>query len=139
MFSAEYGIENYADNGKVFLKKADEGDTFFISEKIKRTMYGERFLEAIKKTEDFAIYVSASNPYEIAVFKCYSKNDTEDILQMCYERADEIKVALRFGKWEEATKGILIRGYKNYVVFLFTDSSERNDDIAYNLENMISN
>ena len=33
MFSAEYGIENYADNGKVFLKKADEGDTFFISEK----------------------------------------------------------------------------------------------------------
>ena len=137
MFSIEYGIEGYANNGMVFLKNADEGDAFYISEKIKKTMYGERFVEDLDKTEDFAIYVSASNPYEIAIFKCYSRNDTEDILQMCYERADEIKVALRFGKWEEATKGILIRGYKNYVVFLFTDSADRNEDIAYNLENMI--
>lgn len=139
MFSVEYGIENYADNGKVFLKSAEEGDAFFISHKIKKIMYGERFVDALDKTEDFAIYVSASTPYEIAIFKCYSRNDTEKLLQMCYERADELKVALRFGKWESATKDILIRGYKNYVVFLFTDSADRNEDIAYNLENMISN
>ena len=137
MFCAEYGIENYSDNGMLFLKNAEEGDIFFISDKIRERMYGERFIDALSKTEDFAIYVSASTPYEIAVFECYSRNDTENILRMCYERADELKVALRFGKWEKAAQGILIRGYKNYVVFLFTESQERNEDIAYNLERML--
>ena len=138
-FSVGYGIEDYENNGTVFLKKAEEGDAFFISDKTKITMYGKRFFETLNETEDFAIYVSASSPYEIAIFKCYSRNDTEDVLQMCYERADELKVALRFGKWENATEGILIRGYKNYIVFLFTDSKERNENIAYNIENMLSN
>ena len=137
MFCVEYGIENYSDNGTVFFKEAEEGDAFFISDKIKERMYGERFLEALDGTEDFAIYVSASTPYEIALFKCYSRNDTENILRMCYERADELKVALRFGKWEKATQGILIRGYKNHVVFLFTETQELNEDIAYNLERML--
>ena len=137
-FCVKYGIENYQDNGTVFLKYAEEGDVFFASEKIKETMYGKRFLEDLEKTEDFAVYVSASAPYEIAVFKCYSKNDTEDVLQMCYERADELKVALRFGQWEEASRGILIRIYGRYVLFLFTDSADRNESIACDIENLLN-
>ena len=137
VFSIEYGIEGYSDNGWMFLKSAEEGDAFFMSDKIKKTVYGERFFEALNKTKDFAVYVSASTPYEIAVFKCYSRNDTEDILRMCYERADELKVAMRYGKWENASKGILICCYKTYIVFLFTESQERNEEIAHNLENML--
>ena len=35
--------------------------------------YGKRFKASIDSCEDFAIYFSASDPYEIAIFKCYSK------------------------------------------------------------------
>ena len=136
-FSLDYGIDGYKNDGYVFLKSAEEGGAFFISEKTKKTMYGERFLDSLERCEDFAIYVSASSPYEIAIFKCYSRNDTDDIFRMCCERADELKVGLRYGSWEAASRDILISGYKNYVIFLFTDSAERNEDIAQGIEEMI--
>ena len=136
-YSLEYGIDGYKDNGSIFLKNAQEGESFFISDKLKKTTYGERFFEALERCEDYAVYVSASTPYEIAIFKCFSRNDTDDILRMCYERADELKVGLRFGKWDEASKNILICEYKNYVVFSFTDSAERNEDIMLGIEKMI--
>ncbi len=137
IFSLDYGIDGYEDNGSIFLKNACEGDAFFISDKIKETMYGERFKDALDGCEDYAIYVSASTPYEIAIFKCYSRNDTEDLFRMCYERADELKVGLRYGKWDEASKNILVCGYKNYVIFLFTDTADRNEDISLGIEEMI--
>ena len=136
-FALDYGIDGYKNNGYVFLKNAEEGDTFFITEKNKITMYGEGFLDSLERCEDFAIYVSASSPYEIAIFKCYSRNDTDDIFRMCCERADELKVGLRYGSWEQPSRDILISGYKNYVIFLFTDSAERNEDIAQGIEKMI--
>ena len=125
----EYGIDAYYDNGCLFLKTAEEGEVFFFTQKAKKTMYGEKFLNALDATEDFAIYVSASSPYEMAVFKCYSRNDVDGILRMCYERADALKVGLRFGKWERASKDVLITAHKKYVVFIFTDSSERNQAV----------
>ena len=76
--------------------------------------------------KDFAIYISASSPYEVAVFECYSKNDANEILRMCYERTDEIKVGLRFSRWENQSKFIALQTYGRYVIFAFTDSYERN-------------
>ena len=122
----DYGIDGYIDNGYIFLKSADEASTFFMSEKTKSLMYGQKFKDTLNATCDFAIYISSRTPYEIAIFECYSQNDVDEILRMCYERADEIKIGMRFSEWEGASKAIEIQAYKKYVIFSFTDSEERN-------------
>jgi hypothetical protein len=123
----EYGINGYADNGYVFLKNVEKTSVFFMSEKTRSLMYGQKFDSVLEATKDFAIYVSASSPYEIAIFECYSKNDTDEILRMCYERADDKKIALRFGEFERASMEILVEVYKKYVIFVFTESSDQNE------------
>ncbi len=110
----------------IFLGSADENSAFYMSDSQKISVYGEKFKSTIDSCEDFAIYFSASSPYEIAIFKCYSKNDAEDILRMCYERSDEKKVGLRFTEWEEASKFIEIVEHRKFVFFIFTDSQSRN-------------
>lgn len=123
----EYGIDSYFDSGYIFLKNDDKSSVFFMPLKTKETMYGQKFIDALEATKDFAIYVSSSSPYEMAIFECYSRNDTDILLQMCYERADVLKVGLRFSEWENASKLIDIQVYKNYVIFVFTDSESRNE------------
>ena len=123
----EYGIQGYEESGFLFLKNADEYSAFFLTGAQKNIMYGETFSSVFAELKDFAIYISASTPYEIAVFESYSKNGTYDILRMCYERADTIKVALRFTEWESASQGIAITVYKKYVIFAFTESLDRSE------------
>jgi hypothetical protein len=125
----EYGISEYNNNGYIFLKNADEESTFYISPKDKVVMYGEKFQDDLTSTYDFAIYTSATSPYEIAIFECLSRNDADEILRMCYERADEIKVALRFTEWESRSSAIMVEVYKKYVIFSFTESQERNEGV----------
>ncbi|MBO7303150.1 MAG: hypothetical protein J6U68_03075 [Clostridia bacterium] len=124
----EYGIDGYADSGYFYLKSADEGSAFFLTEKKMKLLYGERFFDTISSLKDFAIYTFATAPYEISIFECYSSADTYDALEACYERADELKVAMRFGKWEEASKGIAVAVYKKYVILAFTDSPQRSEE-----------
>lgn len=125
----EYGVDGYQSTGYVFLKSADESDVFYLSEKTKHSMYGEKFDGALERTKDFAIYVSASGRYEIAIFECYSRNDTDEILKMCYERADEIKIGLRFTEWQGIAEAIEIQVYKKHVIFALTDSAQRNEGV----------
>ena len=126
----EYGIDGYRDNGYFYLKSADESSALFLTEKKKKILYGERFFDTISSLKDFAIYTSASTPYEISIFECYSSADAYEAVLACYERADDIKVAMRFGKWEEASKGIFITIYKKYVILAFTDSPQRSEETA---------
>ena len=134
----EYGIDGYSDNGYIFLKCDDASSIFFMSERMKNIVYGEKFIPILDATKDFAIYISASSPYEVAVFECYSKNDANEILKMCYERVDELKVGLRFTEWERASKYISIYVYKRYVIFAFTDSYERNDGTINEIISLVS-
>ena len=129
LIAAEYGIDNYSENGYMFLKSADESSSFYMSEMQKRTLYSERFLTALNGVKDYACFLSSADPYEIAIFECYSRDETDEILKMCYERADVLKVGLRFTKWEEASKWINLFTYRKYVIFIFTESAELNDAI----------
>lgn len=122
----EYGIEGYSENGYIFFKSAEKSSAFFMTEKTKNIMYGEKFCYELNAVKDFAIYISASSPYEVAVFECYSKNDANEILRMCYERTDEIKIGLKFSRWESQSKFIALQTHGRYVIFAFTDSYERN-------------
>lgn len=133
MLGLEYGIDGYRNNGYIYLKEAEEGESLFFSEKKKKTVYGERFLEILEDVEDFAIYFSASTPYEIAVFKSATRNLNDGLVRMCYERADQKKVGLRFTEWEVASKSITVSVYRTYVFFIFTDSAERNEGVEAEL------
>lgn len=133
----EYGINGYANSGYIYLMDAEESSVLFISEKTRENMYGKRFLGVFSVLCDFAIYTSASSPYEIAVFKCYSKNDTDEILRMCYERADKLKVGLKYTEWESASKWISVSVYKKYIIFAFTDSAERSEGAAERIIKLI--
>lgn len=133
----DYGINGYENSGYIYLKSADENSVFFMNEKMRVDMYGKKFAEVLSGLCDFAIYTSASSPYEIAVFECYSKNDTDDILRMCYERADRLKVGLKYTEWESASKFICISIYKKHIIFAFTDSAERSEGAAQEIIKLI--
>lgn len=134
----EYGIDGYADNGYLFLKTDDEASTFFMTEKTKEIMYGQRFIDPLNATKDFAIYISSLSPYEIAIFECHSKNDTDMLLRMCYERSDELKIGLRFTEWGNASKAISIEVYEKYVIFVFTDSYYRNEGTVEEIKKLLN-
>ena len=112
-------------NGQVLLLSADEGSLEYFSEDIRAQMYGERALGlCFPKIEDCAVFTSAHIPEEIAVFKCYSYSDTDEVSKMCLERADEIKVALRGSVWAEKAEKIRVTIHRRFVVFSFTDNPE---------------
>ena len=94
-------------------------------------------MEVVDKSEDFAIYFSASAPYEIAVFKSDSRNLNSELIKMLYERADEKKIALRFTEWERGSRDIKISAYGKYVLFIFTDSNERNEGVEQEIYRML--
>lgn len=129
----EYCISGYRDNGYLFLKGSSKEDSFYMPESLKRTLYGERHLKALEECKDYAVYLSASTPYELAVFECYSRDGAEEILQMCYERADTLKVGLRFTEWERASKGIYVFLSKRRVFFLFCESFELSESAVEEL------
>lgn len=113
-------------NGQVFLLGAEEGRIEYFSDENKALMYGDNALKhCFPRIEDCAIYVSAHIPEELAVFKCYSSSDTDEIVKMCLERADMIKVTLRGSEWQEKAEKIRITTYRRFVVFSFTDHSEK--------------
>ena len=127
--------ESAEKNGRVFLLGAQEGNLEYFSDDIKKLMYGENSLERyFSKIEDCAVYVSSHVPEEIAVFKCYSRSDTDEIAKMCLERADMIKVSLRGGAWRSKIEKIRVTIHRQYVVFSFTDDPQ---EIERKIKNML--
>ena len=127
--------DNPEKNGSVFLLGADEGSLEYFSDETKRSMYGESSIERyFPKIEDCAVYASSHIPEEIAVFKCYSRSDTDEVAKMCLERADMIKVSLRGGAWKSKTEKIRVTIHRRYVVFSFTDDPQ---EIESRIKNMV--
>ena len=54
------------------------------------------------------------------------------------ERADEIKIGLRFGKWEIMSRFIEIQVYQKYVIFAFTESQERNEGVIEEIKSLLN-
>ncbi len=121
----DLGSEEARKNGQVFLLSAEEGEAEYFSVQNQALMYGEEAVEhCFLKIEDYAIFTSSHTPEEIAVFKCYSVSDTDEIAKMCLDRADSIKVSLRGSVWQEKSEKIRVTIYRRFVVFAFTDQPE---------------
>lgn len=117
-------------NGQVFIMSAHEGSNEYFSKENKAILYGSNAVEhSFPKIEDCAIFISARFPEEIAVFKCYARSDIDDVVKMCVERSDELKVALRDSEWNEKAQKIKITAYGRYVLMLFTNEVEKQERI----------
>ena len=115
--------ESLEGNGIFYYSEALEGELGYFSKADQFLMYGKDNVEHnFPKIEECAVFVSSRAPSELAIFKCYSASDTDEIERMCLERADEIKVALYNTQWRDKTEGISIVVYKRYVIFSFVEN-----------------
>lgn len=118
--------EDFEQNGYVYSSRASEGDAEYLPRDTLATLYGEKYIEYWDETvEECALFLCTRGVGEIAVFKCYSRSDTETVSTMLLERADELKVALRHTEWEEESGEISIEVKGKYLLFAFTRRSEQ--------------
>lgn len=89
--------------GIVYHKDAEEGSKEYLSPSLIAAMYGENADEEyFPMISDYAVYLSSfAEPYEIAVFCCYSATDAEEIAKMCLARLDILRVALATSAYRE--------------------------------------
>ncbi len=115
--------EAVEDGGYIFTSVTDENDVGYMSDEYKNMLYSQKATETyFPKIEEFAIFVSSRSVGELAVFRCYSSSDTDLIVEMCLERADSLKIALRGTQWEEKSKNILISVSGRCVLFCFCEN-----------------
>jgi hypothetical protein len=118
--------EDTEGNGLVFFAEASEGDIEYFSADICTAMYGEEAMQRyFSLIEDFAIFVSQRTAGELAIFRCYSRSDTDLIVKMCLCRADTVKVGLRGSEYEEKSKDIKVCVYDDIVAFYFVEQQKK--------------
>ena len=127
----------YADEStgaaQIFSSEASEGELGYVRRELLLTMYGEKRVgecfESVNggvagdfgKIEEYALFISSRPIGEVAIFKCFSRSDTDLVARMCLERADAIKVALNFTELEKKSETIRVQIRGRYVLFVFAD------------------
>ena len=100
----------------------------YMSSYLMEAMYGEGFEENFALLQEYSIYISSFEaPYEIAVFKCYSRSDGLKIERMCRRRADTVSVALRETSYYYLCDNIRVVREGEYVVFIMTDEPKKTE------------
>ncbi len=117
--------------GKTYLLEATEGEENYLSPDTAQGLYGSSSVkEDFPLIEDYAIYLSSSLPCEIAVFKCYSRSDTDSVSAMCLERADELAVLMKNTELNGISQSATVITDKKYVVMLLCEDTEKAREIA---------
>lgn len=82
--------------GVTYICGAGEGEEEYLSPETACALYGDGADELLALCEDFAIFISERpNPFEAAVFRCYSASDCDKIATALLSRIDDIRIALR--------------------------------------------
>lgn len=115
--------------GELYFEGALEGEEGFFSPSLMRDMYADQGVARMAGVEDFAIFVSAREPFEIAIFKCFSTDDVEAVTLLCLGRRDLIRVSLRNTRWSEQTSDIRVCSSGRYVLFAFCDNNKRAEEM----------
>ncbi len=117
--------------GQTYLLRAAEGEKNYLSADTAGTLYGEKAVnETFPLLEDYAIYLSSSLPCEIAVFRCYSRSDTDKVSAMCLERADALGALMKNTEFYELYQNAEIITHKKYVLMLLCEDTDRAFDEA---------
>ena len=82
--------------GERYAFGADEGENGYLSPETARALYGEDSEGTLALCADFAIFISSRpNPFEAAVFRCYSATDTDVVAEMLLQRIADVQISLR--------------------------------------------
>ena len=104
-------------SGETYLKSAEEGSTGYLDQSMINTLYGKEGASVFLLIEDYAIYLSSfAVPYEVAVFKCYSRSDSDSVAELCLERIETLKVILRDSEHFELVQRARVEIKGRYVV-----------------------
>lgn len=110
--------------GDCYVPHAEEGQKGFLNDILMRSMYGEDAAERFALVEDYAIYLSAfASPCEIALFRCRSGSDVAVLEEMCRNRADQLRVALKDTAFLEQAQQIRIERRGRTVIMIMTGDS----------------
>lgn len=121
--------EAVADGGRIYLSDADEGELEYLAPEDIENIYGCGANSCFEKIAEYALYTSARAPGEIAVFRCHSSTDTREVAQMCLERSDMLKVALRGTQWREKAGDIRVSINGRYVLLTFTENNRKIEEM----------
>ena len=104
-------------SGETYLKSAEEGSAGYLDQSMINTLYGKEGASVFLLIEDYAIYISSfAVPYEVAVFKCYSRSDSDSVAELCLERIETLKVILRDSEHFELVQRARVEIKGRYVV-----------------------
>ena len=83
-------------DGSVYLSKNGGDSENFLSATMINTLYHDGAAEyEFSMIEEYAIYISEfAKPCEVAIYKCYSRSDTNLIASMCLGRIEKLTVML---------------------------------------------
>ncbi len=112
--------------GVTFRHTATEGMEDYLPPSAREAMYGADSERYFKLIEQYSIYMSSfAAPYEIGVFKCYSKSDGLKIEAMCRTRWDIVSVALRETEFYGLCDDIRVLRKGDTVVFIMVDNADK--------------
>ena len=83
-------------SGVTYICGSEVGNGGYLSPETARALYGEDAEALLALCEDYAIFLSERpNPFEAAVFRCYSASDCDRIAGALLSRIEDIRIALR--------------------------------------------
>ncbi len=107
--------------GNLYLKSAEEGEQEHLNTDAIASLYHEGANEyEFTLIEDFALYLCPKEPCEVAVFKCYSKSDTDLIAAMCLSRIDMLSTALEETPYSDIPKNAKVDIKGRFVTVVMT-------------------
>ena len=125
IISSMSAADKGAPAGKIYLSNAELGEDEYLSDSLRLALFGMA-KEGLERTDSFAIRLShIRSPYEYAVFKAKTVDDTDEIAKMLRARIDSAhSLAKREGENEGITDSaeIIVRG--RFVFLLMTDDNE---------------
>ncbi len=114
--------------GIVYIPGVPEGSERFLSPFLMESLYGTHAKEIFPLIEDYAIYLSSfAEPYEIAVFRCYSASDTDVVAGLCMERADLLRVLLHDTAFYAFSDSVHVRISGRYVIMYMVGETDLGD------------
>lgn len=117
--------------GQTYLSLSEEGEKNYLSPDTAEALYGSDSLEEdFPLIEEYAIYIAASAPCEIAVFRCRSRSDTDDVAEMCLERADMLGTLMKGTALDELYGQISVTRHKKYVLMILCNAPVQALDAA---------
>ena len=115
--------EKQRPTGEIYRSGADFGEAGYLSSDMISLLYGhnaEKFDFLL--IEEYAIYIcSFAEPFEAAVFRCYSESDTDSVAKMCFYRVDTVSSLVSLLGYEGIETRVMTDG-RNVYMYIGTNA-----------------